>query len=255
MIEQSNHKMKKVLFLQNITLEGPGQMEMFLTKRNISYEICDLYAGCALPTDLSAYGAVVVLGGPMNVDEEERYSFLSAEKCLLRKCIQQRIPILGICLGAQLLARVLGAKVYKNEFPEIGCMKVVLTEDGRKSPLFGGISSPDMSVFQWHGDTYDLADEALHLAKSTRCRHQVFSKDNRFFGVQFHIEVSLADAKKWAESYGLDLHGDERESAQAILEMKEGDWPQEIAQSAEQVFRNFFLTIAKMEHSKQGEEI
>lgn len=233
---------KSIVFLKNISIEGPGLIEMFLNDRNIPYEIRDLYADIALPTEVSTYGAAVILGGPMNVDEEDRYPFLKAEKEFIGQCIRNEVPILGICLGAQLVARVLNAKIYKNEFPEIGCMEVELTEEGSKNPLFKGVSSP-LPIFQWHGDTFTLPTEAVHLAYSPKCRHQAFCVRERFFGLQFHLEINLDDAKKWVFAYMPNLAGFERDAAFAIQEMRETDWPAEARITSERILANFFRDI------------
>ncbi len=236
---------KPVLFLKNVTLEGPGILEMFLRERNIPYEIRDLYAGNQLPEEVTAYGAVVILGGPMNVDEEHRYSYLRQEKKFIGDCLQKRIPVLGICLGAQLLARTLGARVYRNYEPEIGCMTVDLTPAGENSPLFFGISSP-ADVFQWHGDTFDLPDGAKHLARSSCCPHQAFGYEDFAFGLQFHIEVTREEAQKWATTYLPDLHGEEKKAALELMEITEERWPNEISRTAEKLCRNFWGSIAKL---------
>lgn len=236
---------KPVLFVKNITLEGPGIMEMFLRERNIAYEIRDLYAGEPLPEEISNYGAAVILGGPMNVEEELRYPFLQQEKKLIGDCLQKKIPVLGICLGAQLLACTLSARVYKNHRAEIGCMTVDLTPAGEKSPLFFGISSP-AEVFQWHGDTFDLPDCATHLAQSPFCPHQAFGYEEFAFGVQFHIEVTLEEAQKWAAMYLPDLQGEEKKAARELIEYSKERWPEEIERTAEKLCRNFFGSIAKL---------
>jgi GMP synthase (glutamine-hydrolysing) len=216
---------------------------MFLNKRNIPYEIRDLYAETALPAEVSPYGSVVILGGPMNVDEESTYPFLKTEKEFIVECIQRDVPILGVCLGAQLLARVFGADVYKNEFPEIGRMEVEFTEEGIQNLLFKGVSSP-LPVFQWHGDTFTLPQEAVHLAHSPQCRHQAFGVRDRFYGVQFHLEITRDEAVKWAYEYMPQLQGCERETALNIQKTTAEDWPAEMIKSADRIMANFFGTIA-----------
>lgn len=234
---------KKVLIIKNITLEGPGLLELFLKKRNIAYEIQDLSTKCVLPEPNSDIGAVVILGGPMNVDEEDRFPFLRGEKQFIDCCLQRNIPLLGICLGAQLLASVLGAKVFKNQQPEFGCMEVELTEPGKENPLFSGINSP-VQVFQWHGDTFDLPRGCEWLAKSSLCLQQAFTYKNRAFGLQFHMEVVLDDAKQWAEIYLPILTGEEKKAAQRIREMKHSQWPESISKTAEILCTNFITKIA-----------
>jgi len=236
---------KPVMFLKNITLEGPGIMEMFLRERNIPYEIRDLYAGNPLPGEVTTYGAVVILGGPMNVDEELKYPFLQQEKKFIGDCLQKKVPILGICLGAQLLARTLESRVYKNRKPEIGCMTVDMTPTGVSSPLFFEIYSP-VDVFQWHGDTFDMPDGAKHLAQSAYCPHQAFGYEDFAFGLQFHIEVTREEAQKWATAYLPDLQGEERTAALDLMAISEEQWPKEISKTAGTLCRNFFGDIAKL---------
>ena len=234
--------MKKVLFVKNITLEGPGLLGMFLKERNIPFEIVDLYAGNALP-GCADYGAVVILGGPMNVYEESRFSFLRKEKEFINECLRNNIPLLGICLGAQLLACCLEANVIKNELPEIGTMSVNLTEAGKKDRLFSEIDSP-LQIFQWHGDTFEIPKASIHLAESDLCRNQAFTFNNIAYGVQFHIEVTLEEAKNWARTYLPDLSGDERKSAVDLLEMPDRCWPEVMEKVSNQFCDNFFLKIA-----------
>lgn len=235
--------MKPVLFLKNISLEGPETMELFLQKRNIPYEIRDIYAEVPVPRDPREFSAVVPLGGPMNVEEEERYPFLRDEKRFLAKCVEEDIPILGICLGSQLLATVLGARVWKNAWSEIGRMTVELTPAGRRSPLFAGIE-PFIPVFQWHGDTFDIPANASHLAWSPRCRNQAFSYKNRFFGLQFHIEVTSSTARKWVEAYAPALESGEKSAAFQILAETERPWPEAMSRTADRLYENFFVETA-----------
>ncbi|MBN2330059.1 MAG: type 1 glutamine amidotransferase [Candidatus Omnitrophica bacterium] len=218
-------------------------MEMFLKKRNIPFEIVDLYQENLLPTDRSRLGAIIVLGGPMNVDDENRFPYLIEEKSFIRRCVEDSVPVLGICLGAQLLARVFDAQVYKNQHSELGCMDVELTKEGMKNPLFDQISSP-MTVFQWHGDTFDLPKGADLLAQSPACLHQAFSVNNRFYGLQFHIEAGWEDAQRWAAAYLPDLQGAERKAAQAVLEIRRQEWSDSIQRDGWQLFENFFVSIA-----------
>lgn len=240
---------KPVLFVQNITLEGPGFLREYLEKRNLSYEIVDLYGGQSLPAEVGQYGAVVVLGGPMNVYEETRYPYLAAEKAFIQSCIESQTPLLGICLGAQLLASVLGARVRKNEIPEIGWMDVELTPEGEKSLLFEGIDTR-FCVFQWHGDTFAIPSQGVCLARSILCAHQAFSYAGRFFGVQFHLEIDVQTARSWAQAYVGDLANEEKEPAQALIDYPDEANAYEARRNAEKVFRNFFTSIAGYAETK-----
>jgi GMP synthase (glutamine-hydrolysing) len=238
--------MKKVIFIQNITLEGPGMMERYLEERNIPFQIIDVYRGEALPSHREEYGAVVVLGGPMNIYEEQKYPFLASEKGFLDTCISKEIPVLGLCLGAQLLADVLGATVTRNEIAEVGWMNVELTPEGEKNALFEDVPSL-FTVFQWHGDTFAIPEGAEWLAQSILCRNQAFSYKDRVFGLQFHIEVDDKTAKEWADYYLPELVGEEKEAALEILHQRETGMADPREETATLFFNNFFGKIAGYE--------
>jgi GMP synthase-like glutamine amidotransferase len=138
--------------------------------------------------DLGECGAVIVLGGPMNVDEERRFPWLFEEKAALRRTVDAGIPVVGICLGSQLLARSFVAQVKRNPVKEIGWSAVTFTDEGKQDQMFSGLGGV-LPVFQWHGDTFDLPDSAILLATSTLCAHQAFRVGKRAYGLQFHIEV------------------------------------------------------------------
>lgn len=136
---------------------------------------------------VDALNMLVILGGPMNVDDEAKYNWLKEEKIFIKEVIASGKIVLGICLGAQLLAQALGAKVYPNKEKEIGFFPVSKTKWGKQDEVFS--NSPDKwNVFHWHGDTFDLPVEAVHLFESEACKYQVFRKGN-CTGIQFHPEV------------------------------------------------------------------
>lgn len=235
--------MKPILFIQNVTIEGPGTLGLFLKQRNIPFEIRDLYGGMNLPDKTQDYGAIVILGGPMNIYEEDRFPFLTAEKSFIRECLDSNIPILGICLGGQLLADALGGSVRPNEKSEIGWMDVNLTEEGFRSDIFAGISSP-VPVFQWHGDTFEIPFGAKHLAWSPNCRNQAFSYKNRFIGLQFHLEVAAEEAIRWAKTYLPDTHGENRKAAERLIQDTNNEKSEQTLPVYERFAKNFFCGIA-----------
>ncbi|MBZ0258297.1 type 1 glutamine amidotransferase [bacterium] len=230
--------MKPVLFLQNITLEGPSLIGSFLNKRNIPYQVNDLYAGDPVPERPEKYRAVVALGGPMNADDDDKHPYLAGEKKFLRACVDEGVPVLGICLGAQLLARALGARVYKNKTSEIGWLTVDLTEDGLRSPLMKGLDAP-LPVFQWHGDTFDLPEGGKRLAGSPDCRNQAFSVGSTAFGLQFHLEVTCNDAADWAKAYLPDVNANDAKHAQRLIEQPEYEKADQTGLNAEKLMNNF----------------
>lgn len=149
-------------------------------------------AGQALPAHDEVAGAVV-MGGPMNVDEVERYPGLAAEREWLEEALRQEMPLLGVCLGAQLLAQALGAKVRPAEGPEIGFAPVRVHDP--EDPLLGALA-PEATVLHWHGDVFELPDGATSLASSERTEHQAFRTGNAW-GVLFHPEADFALVEAW----------------------------------------------------------
>jgi GMP synthase-like glutamine amidotransferase len=168
-------------------LQGEG-IEFRIVEGGESSEVADLVAGAnAAVTDL---GGLVILGGPMGVYEEDRYPSLGAERRLVRHAVEQGLPLLGICLGAQLLASALGARVYPGPRKEIGWEPLVLTEAGSTDPVLGSLSKTPM-VFHLHGDTFDLPAGAVHLARTAGYPMQAFRVGTRAYGLQFHLEFNL----------------------------------------------------------------
>lgn len=194
----------KVIIIKHIDIEGPGTIGDFLDDNNTPYKIIDVFNGESLPDSLAGVSATVILGGPMNVYEEDKYPFLKAEDEFLRKVIEKDIPTLGFCLGAQLIARAKDAVVKKNPEKEIGWFKVSLTDNGSNDPLFQGFSS-EIDVFQWHGDTFEIPDGGVKLAESEICPNQAFRIGGNIYGLQFHVEVTGDMIEQWIDAYKEEL--------------------------------------------------
>ena len=158
--------MKKALVFRHVPHEGLGTLEPFLRHSQIAIEYCDLFANHPIPKTSTPYDFIISMGGPMNVDETNRFPFLMAERNFISEAIQSEKPVLGICLGAQMIARALGAPVYPGPQKEIGWYQIQLTEAGRRDPIFQGINELNPEVFQWHGDTFDLPRGATLLASA-----------------------------------------------------------------------------------------
>lgn len=191
---------KQILIIKHIEIEGPGTIEHFFKNTHWALTTVDLAAGDILPGSLENIAAIISLGGPMNVYEEADYPFLRWEEGFLRIAIKEEIPILGICLGAQLLAKACGAKVNKAREKEIGWYEVNLTDKGTRDPLFSALPGK-LEVFQWHEDTFDIPAGAVHLAGSRLCPKQAFGFGKNAYGLQFHIEVSPHMIKDWICEY------------------------------------------------------
>jgi GMP synthase-like glutamine amidotransferase len=172
--------------LQHVSFEGPGIIADYAHSHSHALTTTLLYEWES-PPDLNGIDLLVVKGGPMNIYEEEKYPWLPGEKKFIRDAIHAGKAVLGICLGAQLIADVLGARVFPGDFKEIGWFPITLTEEGRQADVFRYF--PDKcSVFHWHGDTFSIPEGAMHLAQSAGCLNQAFIYTDRVLGLQFHLE-------------------------------------------------------------------
>lgn len=188
--------MKPVLVLQHVRRETLGSLESVLRQAGLTWQYVELFTGVPERLDLDRASGLIVLGGPMNVDETDRYPFLAAEVQWIRQAVQRSLPMLGICLGSQLLAKAFGARVFPNPVKEIGWYEVELTPAAAEDLLFAQCP-PRPVVFQWHGDTFDLPPEAVLLATSPLCRHQAFRIGRQAYGLQFHIEMTAELIDTW----------------------------------------------------------
>jgi GMP synthase-like glutamine amidotransferase len=186
----------RVLVLQHIACEPPGVFEDVLRERGAELDRRELDEGDALP-DWRDYDAVVAMGGPMSAGDDADLPWLTGEKRLIAEAARAGAPFWGVCLGVQLLAASLGARVYPGPEPEVGLLPVTLTGEARDDPVFAGAPA-ELVTLQWHGDTFDLPDDAVRLAGSPAYPNQAFRYRNAY-GVQFHLEVSPEMAAEWAE--------------------------------------------------------
>lgn len=179
--------------LQHVEWEGPGIIAREAEKHGYEVDIRRLDREDEIPTANQLDG-LVVMGGPLGAYEEDRYPFLRKECELLGAAARRGSPVLGVCLGAQLLAKALGAKVFPGPGKEIGFGSIDLTAAGRQDPLFAGLGNA-LPAFHWHGDTFTLPEGAVLLASSPMYAHQAFRFGSQAYGFQFHIEQ---DAETWA---------------------------------------------------------
>jgi GMP synthase (glutamine-hydrolysing) len=177
-----------ILVLRHERFEHLGHFAPLLMARGISFSYHELND----PFPTADPAALVVLGGPMSAND----AFLAPELHLIRRSLSRDIPILGICLGSQLIAKALGASVYRNPTLEVGWYDVHLTESARTDPVVAGLESPT-TFFHWHGETFDLPPGAEWLAWSDRCRHQVYRYRHNVYGIQFHPEITPEMIDDW----------------------------------------------------------
>jgi GMP synthase (glutamine-hydrolysing) len=185
-----------LLVLQHIACEPPAAFEEELHSRGLELVRVELDEGEAIP-ERDDFAGIVVMGGPMGAYEDDEHPWLSGEKRYLREAVAADVPVWGVCLGAQLLAASLGARVYRGAEAEVGLLPVELTEAASVDPVFG--DAPDsIPTLQWHGDTFDLPEGATLLARSPAYENQAF-RVGRSYGLQFHVEVTPELAAQWGE--------------------------------------------------------
>jgi GMP synthase-like glutamine amidotransferase len=197
-----------VLFLKNCSVEGPGTIEDHLAGRGVPSTTVDLEAGEPLPQH-DPFTHIVVLGGPMAVYEMDKVPYLRSEAKLIGEAVAEGKRVLGVCLGAQLLAHVLGGRVYPGGKQEIGWDEVTLTDQGMADPCMAELLLPGTKkaqVFQMHGDTFDLPPGSVLLASSGDYPNQAFRSGDRVYALQFHIEVTPSIVTGWLRNAkGIDL--------------------------------------------------
>jgi GMP synthase (glutamine-hydrolysing) len=188
--------MQPVLVFRQVAHEGLGTIADALSRREIPFDVVDALAQDSLDVALEKYSGLVVMGGPMNVDETDRYPALTEQVKYLQMALLAEMPILGICLGSQLLAKALGSKVFPNRIKEIGWYDLELLPAATDDRLFRHLPAP-ATVFQWHGDTFDLPRGAVQLARSALCENQAFRYGRTAYALQFHLEVDAEIVERW----------------------------------------------------------
>jgi len=196
--------MKKVLIFIHVETEGPGTLSRFMDSMGVRARMVRLYEGENPPGDATKYDAIISMGGPMNVDEDDRYPFLKKEVAFLKRAVDANVPVLGICLGAQLIAKACGGRVKKMDEEERGWKKVFLTDAGKRDSLFQNVPEY-FTVFQWHEDTFDIPYGGELLAAAQACPHQAFRYRNAY-GLQFHIEITGTMIEQWFDNHS-ELQG------------------------------------------------
>lgn len=192
------------LILQHTAQERSGFLATIFQEQGWHQEILPLFDGTGLPASSKGFDLIVSLGGPMSANQEKAYPFLKKERAFLHQALKLGQPVLGICLGAQLMAKSLGSRVYPGPYKEIGWYWLDQTPAGRADPLFSRLD-PYFLVFQWHGETFDLPSGTVCLAGNTAYPHQAFRFGPRAYGIQFHLELDLDLLKSWVSAWEAEI--------------------------------------------------
>lgn len=188
--------MKKIVVFQHVAYEILGTLHPLIKEAGLRIRYLNFDRHRDARVTLSSYDGLVILGGPMSVWEKDKHPHLTREVEYIQEAMQKGKPVLGICLGAQLIAEALGAEVKRAKTREIGWYDLHLTEEGGQDPVLGTLSKKE-KIFQWHQDTFSLPKGATWLAKSDACHHQAFRHGEKTYGFQFHLEVDKPMIDRW----------------------------------------------------------
>lgn len=191
--------MKRLLVFQHVPHEILGTFNPLLKEAGFRIRYVNFGRTPYEQPKVDKYDGLIILGGPMCVDQTDTHPHLETEIAAIRLAMERHMPVFGICLGAQLIATALGAEVYKNPVKEIGWYDVTPTQAGTEDPLFSCFNGTE-KIFQWHGDTFDIPAGSVQLATSTDCTNQAFRHGDRTYGLQFHLEVDKALIHRWLKT-------------------------------------------------------
>ena len=206
--------------LQHVSFETPGTISEWALLNGHAMSYTNLFEKEFVFPDLRAFDTLLIMGGSMNVDEEEKFSWLRTEKIFIKNAIDAGKKIIGICLGAQLIARVLGCAVYPGKEKEVGFFPVRFSAAARNHSLFNHFSDTCI-LFHWHGDTFDLPENARVMASSVACKHQAFLMNDTVLGLQFHLEMNEATLEQMLLHDGGEL-AEKGNYIQEVSEIRKG---------------------------------
>ncbi|MCC2680895.1 MAG: Glutamine amidotransferase class-I [Nitrosospira multiformis] len=191
--------MKPVAIFRHFPIEGPGYFATFLDRHVIPWQLIKIDAGESVPADAGQFGGLVFMGGPMSVNDD--LPWIRNELSLIRQAVASNIPVLGHCLGGQLMAKALGGVVSKSPVKEIGWGEASTADNQPAREWFGNLSKCE--VFHWHGEIFTIPDNATLLLSSPWCKNQAFALDNKHLGLQCHVEMTEEMVKDWC-SHGAE---------------------------------------------------
>ena len=188
--------MKRLLVFQHVAHEILGTLDPLLKRAGFRIRYINFSRQPDAQPSLEGYDGLIILGGPMSVNDSDRLPHLTREMHVIEQAMKRGLPVLGICLGAQLIAKALGAAVYPNQEKEIGWYDVAPTKAAKDDPLLGKWLRSE-KIFQWHGDTFEIPRTSRHLAFSSLCSNQAFRYGSNVYGFQFHLEVEERMIQRW----------------------------------------------------------
>jgi GMP synthase (glutamine-hydrolysing) len=238
--------MPRLLVFQHVAAEPLGTLDPLIRRRGHRIRFVNFERAPDAQPEVDRYRGLVVLGGPMNVEDQSRRPHLRVELRAIERALRLGRPVLGICLGAQLLAHVLGAAVRRHERAEIGWYGLHATAQGAVDPVMAPLA-PSSTVFQWHSRRFDLPDGAVHLARTGSCEQQAFRYGASAYGLQFHLEADLPLVRRWlaTPAYREELDAAGLGHDAATIEARAAEFVAALQPAADAVFNGFLDLIGR----------
>lgn len=238
--------MSRLLVFQHVAAEPLGTLDARIRARGHRIRFHNFQRDPDAQPNVDRYRGLIVLGGPMNVEDQHRYPHLTTELRAIEAALRQDKPVLGICLGAQLLAHVLGGPVRRHERHEIGWYELVTTPEGRTDPVLASMGER-APVFQWHGCTWGLPAGAVQLARTDTCEQQAFRWGSSAYGFQFHLEADAPMIERWLT---IPAYREELEAAglghdAEAIRVATGSLITQMQPQAESVFNSFLDLVGR----------
>ena len=238
--------MSRILVFQHVAAEPLGTLDPLIRRRGHRIRFVNFEREPEAQPDVDRYRGLVVLGGPMHVEDQASRPHLRTELRAIERMLGQGKPVLGICLGAQLLAHALGAQVKHQPVPEIGWYRLRVTEAGRSDPVLAPLGE-EAPVFQWHGRHFEIPRSAVHLARSETCEQQAFRWGEKAYGFQFHLEMDEALIERWLATPGYRAELERREGLhdEAAIRAHTREHIGSMQAQADAVFNNFLDLVGR----------
>ncbi|MCB5191215.1 type 1 glutamine amidotransferase [Methylobacillus arboreus] len=210
--------MKPIIIVQFTASEGPGYLADFLARQNIPFQVLRIDLGDALPVHIDGYAGLAMMGGPMSVNDD--LPWIPRLLALIVDAVQQRVPVIGHCLGGQMLARAMGGEITDSPFTEIGWAKGYPTSAPQAAEWLG--SQSELTLFQWHYQTFSIPPGGVHILRSQHCANQAYVLDDLHIGFQCHIEMQSGMVNEWCRMSSEELKGGtEADPAQPAIQSTE----------------------------------
>lgn len=238
--------MPRILVFQHVAAEPLGTLDPLIRRRGHRIRFVNFEREPDAQPQVDRYRGLIVLGGPMNVDDQAERPHLRTELRVIEAMLKQGKPVLGICLGAQLLAHALGAPVRRHPVTEIGWHRLQLTDAGRADPVLALLTN-NTPVFQWHAQSFDIPDGAQHLARTETCEPQAFRWGNNAYGLQFHLEMDAPLIERWLQNpaYREELDALHGETGAATIQSMTTEHIAGMQQQADAVFNGFLDLVGR----------